>query len=61
MPISGYYRGRGKDVMADMQKRYGPEKGQRVFYATANKKGLTAAGPTNAKKNVLVGRKKHGI
>lgn len=36
MPISGYYRGKGEQVMKDMRSRYGEEKGERVFYATAN-------------------------
>ena len=38
MPISKYYGGHGKKVMADMKGRYGPEKGERVFYATENKR-----------------------
>ena len=38
MPISKYYGGHGSKVMASMKKQYGSEKGERVFYATANKK-----------------------
>jgi hypothetical protein len=41
MPISKYYGGHGAEVMRDMKKRYGAEKGERVFYATANKRGQT--------------------
>lgn len=41
MPVSKYYKGHGKEVMADMEKRYGDKKGKQVFYATANKRGLT--------------------
>jgi hypothetical protein len=39
MPISKYYQGHGSEVMSDMMKRYGEEKGKSVFYATANKRG----------------------
>lgn len=38
MPLSKYFKGHGEEVMANMQKEYGPEKGKQVFYATANKK-----------------------
>ena len=37
MPISKYYGGSGEKVMSSMKKQYGEEKGERVFYATANK------------------------
>jgi hypothetical protein len=37
MPLSKYYHGHGESVMKDMKKRYGAKKGERVFYATANK------------------------
>lgn len=37
MPINKYYGGHGEEVMANMTKEYGPEKGKRVFYATQNK------------------------
>lgn len=37
MPISKYYKGKGKEVMSSMKKEYGEEKGESVFYATANK------------------------
>lgn len=36
MPVSKYYKGHGREVMADMTRRYGKKKGERVFYATAN-------------------------
>jgi hypothetical protein len=38
MPISKYFKGHGEEVMANMKKQYGEEKGERVFYATANKR-----------------------
>lgn len=34
MPLSS----KGESIKADFQSRYGAEKGERVFYATANKK-----------------------
>jgi len=37
MPVSKYYGGHGAKVMAAMKKQYGEKKGERVFYATANK------------------------
>ena len=44
MPISAYYKGHGKEVMASMKDQYGEDKGERVFYATANKKGMNRPG-----------------
>ena len=41
MPVSKYFKGKGKEVMKDMQKRYGRKKGKEVFYATANKNDMT--------------------
>ena len=38
MPISKYYGGHGASVMRKMKERYGAKKGERVFYATANKR-----------------------
>lgn len=37
MPLSKYFGGHGEEVMASMEKTYGPEKAERVFYATENK------------------------
>lgn len=42
MPVSKYFKGHGSKVMTNMQKEYGAKKGTRVFYATANKTGMTA-------------------
>mgnify|MGYP001584448183 FL=1 len=36
MPLAKYMGGKGESVMRDMKARYGSEKGERVFYATAN-------------------------
>ena len=38
MPISKYFKGKGEQVMSSMKARYGSDKGERVFYATANKR-----------------------
>lgn len=40
MPISKYFKGHGNEVYANMQKEYGPKKGESVFYATANKRKM---------------------
>lgn len=37
MPISEYFKGKGKKVMKSMKKEYGKKKGKKIFYATANK------------------------
>ena len=37
MPIDKYYKGHGEEVMKDMKKSYGKDKGKSVFYATMNK------------------------
>ena len=44
MPKSEYFKGKGKQVHAEMVKRYGKEKGERVFYATANKRDMKPKG-----------------
>lgn len=54
MPLSKYFKGHGKEVMSDMTSRYGSDQGKRVFYATANKRGLTA----DAKKKRLKRKRK---
>jgi hypothetical protein len=43
MPVEKYFDGHGNEVMSSMRKTYGDKKGKSVFYATANKKGKTAA------------------
>jgi len=40
MPLSEYFKGDGKKILADFVKRYGEKRGKRIFYATANKRGL---------------------
>ena len=41
MPIEKYFKGHGNEVLGKMKKKYGDKKGTSVFYATANKMGLT--------------------
>ena len=38
MPLDKYFHGKGKKVMDEMKRQYGDEKGEQVFYATANKR-----------------------
>jgi len=54
MPLNKYFKGHGEKVMSNMKKHYGSETGKKVFYATANKRGLDT-GPSNNLK------KKHGV
>jgi len=44
MPIARYFKGKGRGVMSSMKKRYGEEKGEEIFYATANKRGMKPKG-----------------
>jgi hypothetical protein len=44
MPVSEYYKGSGEKVMSSMKKRYGDKAGERVFYATANKRDMNRPG-----------------
>jgi len=37
VPLNKYFKGHGETVMTAMKKEYGATKGERVFYATANK------------------------
>lgn len=57
MPISKYFKGHGDEVMSSMDKTYGAKKGKQVFYATANKKKMTAS-PMNPSDNF---KKKRGL
>ena len=50
MPISEYYRGSGEKVMRSMKKRYGKKAGERVFYATANKRKMNRPGKRSKKR-----------
>lgn len=38
MPVNSYFQNHGNEVMDHLNAEYGPEKGQHVFYAMANKR-----------------------
>jgi hypothetical protein len=40
VPIDKYFKGEGDKVMSSMKQQYGEKAAERVFYATANKKGM---------------------
>ena len=40
MPVSKYFKGKGRKVLSSMKKRYGAKKGKKVFYATAKKRKM---------------------
>lgn len=48
MPVKEYFGGHGEAVKAEMVKRYGAKKGERVFYATANKRHQKPGGHAKA-------------
>jgi len=66
MPLSKYYSGSGEKVMKNMKKQYGEEKGERVFYATANKKKKHEKSESVKEEKLETGpsrnlRRKHGV
>ena len=61
MPVSGYFKGHGDEVMAGMRKRHG-KRAEEMFYRTANKKGMKPkshmpAGATQSPKGNLGDRR----
>jgi hypothetical protein len=50
MPLSKYFKGKGESVMANMKNEYCGNKGEEVFYATANKHGEKPGGKHGKKK-----------
>ena len=44
MPISKYYKGKGKEVMRKMKEMYGEKRGEEIFYANAKKMGMGKKG-----------------
>ena len=44
--------------MSDMKRRYGEKGGERVFYATANKRGMNRPGKRTKKHGKKHGRKR---
>lgn len=66
MPLSKYYGGSGSKVMRNMKKEYGGEKGERVFYATANKKKKHEKSESKKEEKLETGpsakvKKRHGV
>jgi hypothetical protein len=57
MPVKEYYKGEGETVMRSMKKRYGEKAGERVFYATANKRGMNRPGKKSKKRSRKRGAK----
>lgn len=55
MPLNKYFKGDGEKVMSSMKSRYGGKKGESVFYATANKRGLA---PSDKVKHGMMRNKK---
>lgn len=49
VPISSYFNGGGDKVMKNMKKEYGKD-AKKVFYSTANKRGLKPKGVSNGKR-----------
>ena len=45
MPLNKYFGGHGASVMKEMQAKHGKKAGERIFYATANKKKSREAQP----------------
>jgi hypothetical protein len=52
MPLAKYFRGKGEQVLSDMQDRYGDDKGKKVFYATAEKRGMKPSNDKPKRKTV---------
>lgn len=66
MPLSKYFGGHGKEVMASMKKGYGEEKAEKVFYATSNKKKKHEKSESKKTEKLETGpsskmRQKHGV
>ena len=59
MPLSKHFGGKGEQVMRAMRKTYGPEKAERIFYATENKmkSGMAEHLNTMKKKGMLNSKK----
>ena len=45
MPLDKHYKGKGERVMAEMKREYGDKEGEKVFYATENKRKSLRKGP----------------
>lgn len=62
MPINKYFKGHGKEVMANMKKEYGDKKGEQVFYAKSNKdKNKAKTRSARISKNLKAGKSPLGF
>jgi len=50
MPISEYFKGRGRKVLQAMKDKYGEKKGESVFHATAKKQDMEPGEKGNTEK-----------
>lgn len=48
MPLDKYFKGKGAQVMKNMKREYGDKEGERVFYATENKRKKLRKGARKA-------------
>jgi len=52
---------KGQEIMSNMTKQYGEEKGKQVFYASRNAGKITGVDPESSKRHMLAkALKKHG-
>lgn len=54
MPLTA----KGRKILANMKRQYGNEKGERVFYASANSGKITGVHPNSKKKYVRALKRK---
>lgn len=52
MPVGEYFEGHGSKVMSSMQRKHGDKAGKRIFYATANKRGMKPAAGRAARRGM---------
>lgn len=65
MPVNKYFKGHGSEVMSNMKQEYGGKKGESIFYATANKRGMKPGAKPKGKSlghrmGKLLGKKSKG-
>lgn len=51
---------KGTKIKANMQKEYGPERGERIFYASANKGTITGVEPREPRTSVPTAERYRG-
>jgi hypothetical protein len=61
VPVNAYFSGHGREVLRDMERRYGKKKGKQRFYATANARNQTPGHVSSQHRaDALKRRVKHG-